>query len=94
MYSTNLEKHVEHLRLVFDVLRREVLYLKRSKYVFGAGQIEYLGHIITREGVATDLKKIEAIVQWRAPRALKQLRGFLGLTGYYRRFIRNYSVIA
>ena len=61
VYSTNLEEHVEHLRLVFSVLRREVFYLKRSKCVFGAGQVEYLGHIITKEGVATDPKKIEAI---------------------------------
>ena len=75
VYNTNLEDHVEHLRLVFDVLRKEVLYLKRSKCVFGAGQVEYLGHIITREGVATDPKKIEAIVQWKAPKPLSNYMG-------------------
>ena len=62
VYSTTLEEHVEQSRAVFEILRKEGLYLKRSKCVFGTRQIEYLGHVIGKEGVATDLKKIEDVV--------------------------------
>ena len=93
VYSSTIEEHVDQLRVLSEILKQEQLYLKTSKCVFGANRFEYLGHVITRGSVSTDPKKIEAMVKWPAPKALRQLRGFLGLTGYYRRFIRGYSVI-
>ncbi|GJU22459.1 reverse transcriptase [Tanacetum coccineum] len=86
VYSPDLETHVWHLELVLQVLRQHTLYAKQSKCVFGTKKVEYLGHVITKEGVATDKSKIEAMQQWPTPTNLKQLRGFLGLTGYYRRW--------
>ena len=82
VYSTIKEQHVTHLRMVFDILRQERLYLKRSKCSFGATHIEYLGHVITKNGVCTDPKKLESIANWPVPKSLRQLRGFLGLVGY------------
>lgn len=61
--------------------------------MFGATKIEYLGHLISRDGVSTDNSKIEAVLQWPSPRNVKQLRGFLGLTGYYRRFDKGYGIL-
>lgn len=93
IYSPCIESHVQHLTEVLSVLKRHKLYAKRSKCAFGVRQVEYLGHIISGEGVKTDPEKIKSMVEWPTPRNLKALRGFLGLTGYYRRFIRSYGVI-
>jgi hypothetical protein len=93
VYNPTLEKHVEQLQIVFEILRSQSLLAKRSKCVFGSSQVEYLDHVITKSGVATDPLKIQAIVNWPFPRNIKQLRGFLGLTGYYRRFVKGYGAI-
>ena len=93
VYSKNLSEHVIHLKLVFELLSAHQLVAKESKCVFCTSQIEYLGHVITKEGVATDPHKVAAIKQWPIPTTIKQLRGFLGLTGYYRRFVQGYGVI-
>ncbi|XP_041009333.1 uncharacterized protein LOC121253378 [Juglans microcarpa x Juglans regia] len=93
-YSKSLKDHVKHLQVVLDTLRFHQLYAKESKCVFGCSEVEYLGHLISKEGVKTDPHKISAMQQWLLPRNLKALRGFLGLTRYYRKFVRNYGAIA
>lgn len=94
VYSRDRESHIVQLKKVMQVLKDQQLYVKRSKYEFGVHKIEYLGHIISRDGVATDLKKIEAMIDWPVPKSVKGLRGFLGLTGYYRKFIQGYGIIS
>nr|GEW65761.1 retrotransposon protein, putative, Ty3-gypsy subclass [Tanacetum cinerariifolium] len=86
--SQTVEDHALHLKTVLDIMRQHTLYAKRSKCVFGT-KVEYLGHVISAKGASTDLGKITAMSQWPIPANLKQLRGFLGLTGYYRRFIQG-----
>jgi hypothetical protein len=93
IYSSDISSHCQHLSIALQLLRDNKLYAKKSKCVFGAPQVEYLGHIIKGEGVSTDPAKISAVADWVAPASVKQLRSFLGLTGYYRRFIKNYGLI-
>lgn len=94
IYSQDLPTHLSHLRKTLQILKDNNLFVKMSKCDFGVTQIEYLGHVISNGGVATDPKKIEAMVQWPVPKTLKELRGFLGLTGYYRKFVKGYSIIS
>lgn len=87
IYSSDAQQHILHLRTVLDILRQHKLYAKLSKCSFMQSEVEYLGHIISGDGVATDHSKIITIQQWPTPENVTQLRSFLGLTGYYRRFI-------
>jgi hypothetical protein len=75
-------------------LEEKQIYEKPSKCAFGVQEVEYLGHIVCHEGVKVDPNKIKAIREWPIPKALKKLRGFLGLVGYYRKFVKNYGQIA
>jgi hypothetical protein len=93
IYSPSLDQHKIHLNSALTVLRNHELKAKLSKCTFGQNQVEYLGHIISAEGVSTDPTKIVDIVKWKIPHTIKKLRGFLGLTGYYRRFIKGYATI-
>ena len=94
VFSSTLEHHLEHLRIVLELLQQHQLYAKRSKCVFGCPEVEYLGHIISGQGVSADPRKTTAMVTWPTPTSVKTLKGFLGLTGYYRKFIKNYGQIA
>ena len=94
IYSPSFDTHVTHLQQVLAKLREHQLYMKLSKCSFAQHQIEYLGHIISQEGVATDPSKTVAMTQWPTPTSVTELRGFLGVTGYYRRFVKHYGLIA
>lgn len=94
VYSKNMDEHVEHLCEVLTLLREQQLFVKSSKCSFACSTLEYLGHIISTQGVATDPKKTRAMNEWPQPTNVTKLRGFLGLTGYYRKFVRNYGIIA
>nr|GEU96796.1 hypothetical protein [Tanacetum cinerariifolium] len=94
VYNPDLKSHVQHLEIVLQLMRTHTLFAKQSKCMFGAKRVKYLGYVITSQGVAIDETKIEAMQNWPTPTNLKQLRGFLGLTGYYRWFIKNYASIS
>lgn len=93
IYSATLEQHVSLLQQVFEILRKHKFFIKLSKCSFAQQEIEYLGHCISSQGVSTEKSKIMAVEQWPVPKNVKELRGFLGLTGYYRKFIKNYGLI-
>ena len=94
VYSETEKEHAEHLQKVFEVLRKHSLFAKPSKCVFGQLEVEYLGHIVSSKGVQVDPAKIEALSSWPAPMDIHELRSFLGLANYYRRFVKSYSDIA
>jgi hypothetical protein len=94
IYSRSWSENLQHIWAVFSVLREHGMVLKQSKCSFGERRVQYLGHIIADDVVAMDDDKIEAVQAWPLPKFVKALRGFLGLTSYYRRFIANYGAIA
>ena len=94
IYSRNMEEHIEHVSRVLDEFAKHKLFANRKKCSFAQNSVEYLGHVISKDGVSTDEKKIAAVKNWPIPRLVKQLRGFLGLTGYYRRFVIYYGCLA
>jgi hypothetical protein len=94
VYSDTWEHHIQHLEQVLQLLFQDHWQVKLSKCTFAKQEIAYLGHIISRAGVATDLAKVEAVASWPTPITSKDLRGFLGLDGYYRKFVKNFGVIA
>uniref|UniRef100_A0A2N9H8H7 RNA-directed DNA polymerase n=1 Tax=Fagus sylvatica TaxID=28930 RepID=A0A2N9H8H7_FAGSY len=94
IYSHTWAEHLQHLQIVFDELLRHKLYVNRSKCLLGQQEVDYLGHIISPRGVAPDPSKINCMQSWPQPRNTTALRGFLGLTGYYRKFVQNYGIIA
>ena len=94
IYNKSWKDHVELVDRVLRLLEEKQLYAKGSKCYFGIQEVEYLGHIVSHEGVKVDPSKIKAIKEWKIPTSIKHLQGFIGLTGYYRKFVKNYGRIA
>ncbi|GJR45254.1 putative reverse transcriptase domain-containing protein [Tanacetum coccineum] len=94
IYSKAREEHEEHLGLVLELIRKEKLHAKFSKCKFWLRKLQFLRHVINGDGIYVDPSKIEAVKSWEAPRTPSEVRSFLRLTGYYHRFIENFSKIA
>jgi hypothetical protein len=91
VYSKTWEDHMNHLGQVLSLLEENQFYAKMSKCTFGKEEVEYLGHIISKNRFKVDPKKIREITEWTKPKIISKLRGFLGLAGYYQRFVKNYA---
>ena len=94
IYSKDEAEHERHLRLIMEKLREHKLYAKFSKCEFWLDSVGFLGHVVSAEGVAVDPSKVAAVTEWESSKNAGEIRSFLGLAGYYRRFIENFSKIA
>jgi hypothetical protein len=94
IYSNSWAEHLVYLCTMLKVIRENQLFLKKSKCSFATTSITYLGHVVSASGVAMDTGKVQAVLDWPIPRSVRTLRGFLGLAGYYRKFIPNFGSIA
>ena len=94
VYSGSQEEHAEHLRIVLKILRERQLYAKFSKCQFWLDKVAFLGHVISAEGISVDTQKIEPIVNWKLPTNVSEVPSFLGLAGYYRKFVERFLKIA
>ena len=94
VYSKSLGEHELHLTKVLQTLKEHALYAKLSKCEFWFNQVAFLGHIVSRDGISVDPAKIEAVTKWSRPMSVTEIWSFLGLAGYYRRFVEGFSSIA
>ncbi|GJU59191.1 putative reverse transcriptase domain-containing protein [Tanacetum coccineum] len=94
IYSKSEEEHEVYLKTILDLLKKEKLYAKFSKCEFWLKEVQFLGHVVNRDGIHVDPSKVESVKNWKTPESPTEIRSFLGLAGYYRRFIENFSKIA
>ncbi|KAD2805407.1 hypothetical protein E3N88_38784 [Mikania micrantha] len=94
IYFRNQQEHAQHLKLILELLAHEKLYAKFSKCEFWLREVQFLGHVVNENDIQVDPSKIKAVKQWETPRTPTKIRQFLGLAGYYLRFIKNFSKIA
>jgi hypothetical protein len=94
VYSRNEEEHERHLRLVLQKLRHHKLYAKLSKCEFWLKQVAFLGHVISKGGISVDPSKVQGVLSWKAPTSVSDIQSFLGLAGYYQRFIEVFLKIS
>ena len=92
VYSNDQEDHDTHLRVVLETLRKEQIYAKLSKCEFWLREVSFLRHIVSKEGIRVDPKNIEVIIEWKPPRNVTEVRSFLGLASYYRRFVKGFPM--
>ena len=91
IYLRTKEEHKEHLKVVLGILREKKLYAKLSKCEFWMEEVKFLGHVVSQGGIIMDSSKIEAMMNWERPTSVMEIRSFLGLAGYYHRFIKGFS---
>ena len=94
IYSQSEEEHEDHLRIVLHALREHQLYAKLSKCEFWLTEVRFFGHVISASGVSMDPEKVEAVMSWERPKSVFEICSFLGLAGYYKRFIEDFSRLA
>ena len=94
IYSQTYADHIEHIRYVFQILDQHQFKVKLSKCAFAQERSSYLGHVISSRGISTNPKKVSDVQQWPTPTCVKEVKGFLGLTGYYRKLVNNFGLIS
>ena len=94
VYSKNKEEHEKHLQVVLQTLRENQIFAKFKKCEFWLDQISFLGHVVSKDGILVDPEKVEAVLSWKRPNTVTEVRSFLGMAGYYRLFIEGFSKIS
>ena len=94
VYSKNKEEHEKHLHVILQTIREHQIFAKLNKCEFWLYQISFLGHVVSKDGILVDPSKVEAVLSWKRPTIMSEIRSFLGMAGYYRHFIERFSKIS